>query len=77
MKGSNLAAQAGVKRNANTCLCTSNIVGFTNILEISRHNKVEHLTYAVRVVYMELIGHHEIWCNHRFNFMQQQKKQMR
>ena len=44
----NLAAQAGVRHSITNphAYVTSNIVGFTNILEISRHNEVEHLTYA-------------------------------
>ena len=44
----NLAAQAGVRyslENPN-CYVESNIVGFMNILEACRHNKVEHLIYA-------------------------------
>ncbi|MCH2033304.1 MAG: NAD-dependent epimerase [Tenacibaculum sp.] len=44
----NLAAQAGVRyslENPNAYI-QSNIVGFTNILECSRHNKIKHLLYA-------------------------------
>jgi len=44
----NLAAQAGVRYSlANPeAYIHSNIVGFLNILEICRHNKIEHLVYA-------------------------------
>ncbi|MEB8068897.1 MULTISPECIES: NAD-dependent epimerase [Mammaliicoccus] len=44
----NLAAQAGVRYSLENprAYIDSNIVGFTNILECSRHNKVEHLIYA-------------------------------
>lgn len=44
----NLAAQAGVRysiENPHTYI-DSNIVGFTNILECCRHNKVSHMVYA-------------------------------
>lgn len=44
----NLAAQAGVRYsliNPHSYI-QSNIVGFTNILEACRHNKVKHLVYA-------------------------------
>tara|TARA_B100000963_G_C22626969_1_gene672866 strand:- start:284 stop:1285 length:1002 start_codon:yes stop_codon:yes gene_type:complete len=44
----NLAAQAGVRyslENPHTYI-DSNIVGFSNILEACRHNKVKHLIYA-------------------------------
>ena len=44
----NLAAQAGVRysiENPNAYV-DSNIVGFTNVLEGCRYNKVEHLVYA-------------------------------
>ncbi|GFM34789.1 NAD-dependent epimerase [Desulfovibrio subterraneus] len=44
----NLAAQAGVRysiENPNSYV-DSNLVGFCNILEGCRHNKVEHLVYA-------------------------------
>jgi UDP-glucuronate 4-epimerase len=44
----NLAAQAGVRyslKNPHSYI-NSNIVGFTNILECSRHNKVKHLVFA-------------------------------
>lgn len=43
-----LAAQAGVRYSLENPLSyvTSNIVGFTNILEACRHFKVGHLTYA-------------------------------
>ncbi|WP_299626104.1 NAD-dependent epimerase/dehydratase family protein [uncultured Tenacibaculum sp.] len=44
----NLAAQAGVRyslENPNAYI-QSNIVGFANILECSRHNKIKHLIYA-------------------------------
>ncbi|MCW1383835.1 NAD-dependent epimerase [Novosphingobium sp. KCTC 2891] len=44
----NLAAQAGVRYSIENprAYVESNIVGFTNILEASRHNGVEHLVYA-------------------------------
>ncbi len=44
----NLAAQAGVRYSIENPLSyiDSNIVGFTNILEGSRHNNIEHLVYA-------------------------------
>jgi UDP-glucuronate 4-epimerase len=44
----NLAAQAGVRYSLINphAYISSNIVGFTNILEGCRHNKVEHLVYA-------------------------------
>ena len=44
----NLAAQAGVRYSIENPLAyvNSNIVGFANILEGCRHNKVEHLVYA-------------------------------
>ncbi|QMU09779.1 NAD-dependent epimerase [Mammaliicoccus lentus] len=44
----NLAAQAGVRYSLENprAYIESNIVGFTNILECSRHHKVEHLIYA-------------------------------
>lgn len=44
----NLAAQAGVRysiENPHTYI-DSNIVGFLNILECCRHNKIQHLVYA-------------------------------
>lgn len=44
----NLAAQAGVRyslKNPHSYI-KSNIVGFTNILECCRHNKVKHLVFA-------------------------------
>lgn len=44
----NLAAQAGVRyslKNPHSYI-SSNIVGFTNILECCRHNKVKHLVFA-------------------------------
>ena len=44
----NLAAQAGVRysiENPDTYI-QSNIVGFLNILECSRHNNIKHLVYA-------------------------------
>ncbi|MEJ6006646.1 NAD-dependent epimerase [Paucibacter sp. AS339] len=43
-----LAAQAGVRYSIENphAYIESNIVGFTNILEGCRHNKVEHLAYA-------------------------------
>tara|TARA_X000000950_G_scaffold204072_1_gene245674 strand:+ start:11945 stop:12952 length:1008 start_codon:yes stop_codon:yes gene_type:complete len=44
----NLAAQAGVRysiENPSTYI-ESNIVGFLNVLEACRHNKVKHLVYA-------------------------------
>ena len=44
----NLAAQAGVRYSIEnpSAYIQSNIVGFNNILEQCRHNKVEHLVYA-------------------------------
>lgn len=44
----NLAAQAGVRYSLENphAYIDSNIVGFTNILENCRHNKIEHLVYA-------------------------------
>lgn len=44
----NLAAQAGVRYSIENprAYIDSNIVGFLNILEGCRHNKVRHLTYA-------------------------------
>jgi UDP-glucuronate 4-epimerase len=44
----NLAAQAGVRYSLVNPMAyiNANIVGFTNILEACRHNKVEHLAYA-------------------------------
>lgn len=44
----NLAAQAGVRYSLINphAYVNSNIVGFLNILEGSRHNKVKHLVYA-------------------------------
>jgi UDP-glucuronate 4-epimerase len=44
----NLAAQAGVRYSLQNprAYIDSNIVGFLNILEGCRHNKVEHLAYA-------------------------------
>jgi UDP-glucuronate 4-epimerase len=44
----NLAAQAGVRYSIKNPLAyvNTNILGFTNILEGCRHNKVEHLVYA-------------------------------
>lgn len=44
----NLAAQAGVRYSLENpdAYIQSNIVGFTNILECCRHNKVKHLVYA-------------------------------
>ncbi len=44
----NLAAQAGVRYSLENphAYINSNIVGFTNILEASRHFKIEHLIYA-------------------------------
>ena len=44
----NLAAQAGVRFSMENpqSYVDSNIVGFTNILEACRHNKVKHLVYA-------------------------------
>jgi UDP-glucuronate 4-epimerase len=43
-----LAAQAGVRYSLQNphAYVDSNLVGFTNILEGCRHNKVEHLVYA-------------------------------
>jgi len=44
----NLAAQAGVRYSLENphAYIESNIVGFMNVLEGCRHNKVKHLTYA-------------------------------
>jgi UDP-glucuronate 4-epimerase len=44
----NLAAQAGVRYSIENphSYIKSNIVGFSNILECCRHNKVKHLIYA-------------------------------
>jgi len=44
----NLAAQAGVRYSLENPMAyiDSNIVGFINILEACRHNKVKHLIYA-------------------------------
>ena len=44
----NLAAQAGVRYSIEnpSAYIDSNIVGFANILEACRHNKVKHLVYA-------------------------------
>ena len=44
----NLAAQAGVRYSLENphAYINSNVVGFTNILEACRHNKVQHLIYA-------------------------------
>ena len=43
-----LAAQAGVRYSIENpeAYIDSNIVGFLNILECCRHNKIEHLVYA-------------------------------
>tara|TARA_B100000963_G_scaffold35311_1_gene26498 strand:- start:34127 stop:35128 length:1002 start_codon:yes stop_codon:yes gene_type:complete len=48
LKVINLAAQAGVRYSIENphSYIDSNIVGFTNILEACRHNKVSHLVYA-------------------------------
>ncbi len=44
----NLAAQAGVRYSVTNpqAYIDSNIVGFTNVLECSRHHKIKHLVYA-------------------------------
>ena len=44
----NLAAQAGVRYSLENphAYISSNIVGFLNILEACRHNKIKHLVYA-------------------------------
>lgn len=44
----NLAAQAGVRYSLENphAYINSNIVGFTNILECSRHHNIQHLIYA-------------------------------
>ncbi len=44
----NLAAQAGVRYSLENpqAYVESNIIGFVNILEACRHNKVKHLSYA-------------------------------
>ncbi len=44
----NLAAQAGVRYSLKNpkAYVDSNIIGFVNILEACRHNKVKHLAYA-------------------------------
>jgi UDP-glucuronate 4-epimerase len=43
-----LAAQAGVRYSLENPMAyiNSNIIGFTNILEASRHNNIRHLVYA-------------------------------
>lgn len=43
-----LAAQAGVRYSIENpdAYINSNVVGFLNILEISRHNRIKHLVYA-------------------------------
>ena len=43
-----LAAQVGVRYSIENpkAYIESNIVGFSNIIEICRHNEIEHLTYA-------------------------------
>ncbi len=44
----NLAAQAGVRYSLQDphAYVSSNLVGFTNVLEACRHGKIEHLVYA-------------------------------
>ena len=44
----NLAAQAGVRYSLENpqAYIDANVVGFTNVLENCRHNKIEHLVYA-------------------------------
>jgi len=44
----NLAAQAGVRRSLEDpqTYVRSNLMGFVNVLEECRYNKIEHLTYA-------------------------------
>ncbi|MBE8714131.1 NAD-dependent epimerase [Sphingobacterium hungaricum] len=44
----NLAAQAGVRYSLENPMAyvDSNIVGFVNVLESCRHNKIQHLVYA-------------------------------
>ncbi|WP_034920690.1 NAD-dependent epimerase [Gillisia sp. CAL575] len=44
----NLAAQAGVRYSIENpeAYIDSNVVGFLNLLECCRHNKIEHLVYA-------------------------------
>ncbi|MDA3884312.1 MAG: NAD-dependent epimerase [Candidatus Delongbacteria bacterium] len=44
----NLAAQAGVRYSITNphAYIDANIIGFINILEASRHNKIKHLVYA-------------------------------
>jgi UDP-glucuronate 4-epimerase len=44
----NLAAQAGVRYSIENphSYISSNIVGFMNVLEVCRHNKIQHLVYA-------------------------------
>ncbi len=44
----NLAAQAGVRYSIKNpfAYLKSNLIGFTNILEVSRNNKINHLIYA-------------------------------
>jgi len=44
----NLAAQAGVRHSINNPLAfiDTNVVGFANLLEACRHNKIDHLVYA-------------------------------
>jgi len=43
-----LAAQAGVRYSITNpdCYAQSNLVSFLNILEVSRHHKIQHLVYA-------------------------------
>jgi UDP-glucuronate 4-epimerase len=43
-----LAAQAGVRHSIDHPMdyVSANLVGFMNVLEVSRHNRVEHLVYA-------------------------------
>ena len=70
----NLAAQAGVRYSIDNprAYAESNLVGFTNILEVCRQNKVEHLAYASSSsVYganstMPFSAHHS--ADHPFSF---------
>lgn len=76
----NLGAQAGVRYSIENPMAyvNSNIVGFTNILEQSRLNKVEHLVYASSSSVYGMNGHmpfstHE-GVNHPVSFYAATKK---
>ena len=78
----NLAAQAGVRYSIENpeSYVKSNLIGFANILEACRHNKVLHLTYAsTSSVYgantrQPFDEKHNV--DHPLQFMQQQKEPM-